>query len=39
MILSQKTIQEIKDKTGMTFDRAKDFPSLPKTFLKKPAAR
>ena len=25
MILSQKTIQEIKDKTGMKFDRAKDF--------------
>lgn len=39
MILSQKTIQEIKDKTGMTFDRAKDFSILAEDIFEKPAAR
>lgn len=35
MILSQKTIQEIKDKTGMTFDRAKDFSILAEDIFEK----
>ena len=35
MILSQKTIQEIKDKTGMKFDRAKDFSILAEDIFEK----
>jgi len=35
MILSQKTIQEIKDKTGMRFDRAKDFSILAEEIFEK----
>ena len=35
MILSQKTIDEIKQKTGMAFDRAKDFAVLSEDIFEK----